>query len=70
MEAGEELADEHVLSLPDEQALERVLNTKNLELLRTIADKEPASVRELARLVDRDVSNVSAALNRWRRSAW
>ena len=57
MEAGEEMADKHVLSLPDEQALERVLNAKNLELLRTIAKDEPKSVRELARLVDRDVSN-------------
>jgi len=64
MEAGEEMADKHVLSLPDEQALERVLNAKNLELLRTIAKDEPKSVRELARLVDRDVSNVSTALNR------
>ncbi|NHN42638.1 hypothetical protein G9C85_13505 [Halorubellus sp. JP-L1] len=51
------------LSLPDEAALSRVLNTKNVELLRTIATESPASVRELSRLVDRDVKNVSTAVN-------
>jgi len=64
LEAGEDLDDEYVLSLPDEEALERVLRAKNLELVRTIATREPASVRELARLVDRDIKNVSTALNR------
>lgn len=64
LEAGDDLEDEYVLSLPDEEALERVLTAKNLALLRTIATDEPESVRELARLVDRDVKNVSTALNR------
>ncbi|WP_436932470.1 MarR family transcriptional regulator [Halosimplex halobium] len=64
LEADEDLEDESVLSLPDEEALERVLSEKNLELIRTIATEEPASVRELARLVDRDIKNVSTALNR------
>ena len=41
-----------------------MLSAKNLELVRTIATEEPESVRELARLVDRDIKNVSAALNR------
>lgn len=64
LEADEDLDDEYVLSLPDEEALERVLSAKNLELVRTIASQEPESVRELARLVDRDIKNVSTALNR------
>jgi len=64
IEADDELDDEYVLSLPDEAALERVLSAKNLELVRTIATEEPGSVRELARLVDRDIKNVSTALNR------
>jgi predicted transcriptional regulator len=64
IEADDELDDEYVLSLPDEEALERVLSAKNLELVRTIATEEPESVRELARLVDRDIKNVSTALNR------
>ncbi|GAA0297640.1 MarR family transcriptional regulator [Halarchaeum salinum] len=62
LEADADLDDEYVLSLPDEQALERVLNAKNLTLLRTIADEQPESIREIARQVDRDVKNVSTAL--------
>jgi predicted transcriptional regulator len=55
--------DRYVLSLPDEEALERVLSAKNLELLRTTVTEEPNSVRDLARRVDRDIKNVSTALN-------
>ncbi|WP_254832593.1 MarR family transcriptional regulator [Haloglomus salinum] len=61
---GEDISDEYVLSLPDEAALERVLRAKNLELIRTIARSGPESMRELARLVDRDPKNVSTALHR------
>lgn len=64
LEAGEDLDDKYVLSLPDEEMLERVLTAKNIELLRTIAAERPSSIRELARLVDRDVKNVSTALSR------
>lgn len=64
LENDEELGNEYVLSLPDEAALERVLRAKNLELIRTIAGSSPESMRELARLVDRDPKNVSAALHR------
>jgi predicted transcriptional regulator len=64
LEDGDDITDKYVLSLPDEASLERVLRAKNLELLRTIATEDPESVRELARLVDRDVKNVSEALNR------
>lgn len=64
LEAGEDLKDKHVLSLPDEEALERVLTAKNIELLRMVATEHPDSIRELARLVDRDVKNVSTALGR------
>jgi len=64
LESGAGVSDEYVLSLPDEEALERVLSAKNLELVRTIATEEPESVRDVARLVDRDIKNVSTALNR------
>ena len=63
LDSGDEVEEAHVLSLPDEEALDRVLNPKNLELLRTTLNREPASVRELARLVGRDVKNVSTAVN-------
>ncbi|WP_115862829.1 HVO_A0114 family putative DNA-binding protein [Halorussus litoreus] len=60
---SDDVEESHVLSLPDEDALDRVLNPKNLELLRTTLNREPASVRELARFVERDVKNVSTAVN-------
>lgn len=63
LESGEAVEQKHVLSLPDEEALDRILKPKNLELLRTIVNEAPASIRELGRLVDRDVKNVSTAVN-------
>ena len=49
--------------LPDEAALARLLSARNLELLRAIASEDPESIRALARTVDRDVKNVSTALD-------
>jgi len=40
-----------------------LLSAKNLELLRAIASEDPESIRALARTVDRDVKNVSTALD-------
>ncbi|ELZ80829.1 hypothetical protein C455_05192 [Haloferax larsenii JCM 13917] len=62
-DAGELTDDHYGVSLPDEAALARVLSEKNLELIRTTAREEPQSLRELARLVDRDIKNVSNAVN-------
>jgi predicted transcriptional regulator len=42
----------------DEENLHRVTRPKNLELLRALASKRPESIRETARLVDRDVRQV------------
>lgn len=42
----------------DVDDLHRVTRPKNLELLQTIVREEPASIRETARLVDRDVRQV------------
>lgn len=42
----------------DVDDLHRVTRPKNLELLRAIVREEPASIRETARLVDRDVRQV------------
>lgn len=63
LEAGEVTEDKYVVSLPDEQALSRVFNERNLQLIRTVADEEPASMRETARLVGRDIKEVSRNLN-------
>lgn len=58
LESGDELDDAYELSLPDEHALARVLSEPNLELLRVIAEHEPESIREAARVVDRGVKEV------------
>lgn len=42
----------------DVENLHRVTRPKNLELLRILASEQPASIRETARLADRDVSQV------------
>jgi predicted transcriptional regulator len=63
LETDEEMTDRHVLSLPDEAGFARLLSAKNLELLRAIASEDPESIRALARTVDRDVKNVSTALD-------
>lgn len=47
---------ERVYHDPDE--LHRITRPKNLELLRTIVRERPASIRETARLVERDVRQV------------
>lgn len=52
---GPEETDERELS--DAEA-DRVCRPTSLELLRTVAREEPASIREAARLVDRDVRQV------------
>lgn len=58
LEQGEETSDMHVLNLPSERELSRLMSEKNLELLHAISDHEPSSIRELARLVDRDYKEV------------
>lgn len=44
--------------LQRETDLNRLLRSNTVELLRTIAREEPASIRETARLVDRDIKQV------------
>lgn len=46
------------LSLTSYEELQRVLSPRNIELLESIREREPGSIRELARLVERDVSRV------------
>jgi predicted transcriptional regulator len=58
-EAGEEPPErEPTLNFDSLRALDRVLSEKNLELLTTIAEHEPASMRATAELVDRDFKQV------------
>ena len=48
----------------DAEGLFGLLTPQTVELLRTIAREQPASIREAARLVDRDIKNVHRELIR------
>ncbi|MFB6228854.1 MAG: transcriptional regulator [Halobacteriales archaeon] len=58
LDAGEVPDPVYEVVLQREEDVTRLLRPANLELLRTIARSEPASIRETARLVDRDIHQV------------
>lgn len=58
LERGEETDEMLVLNLHDEADLARIVRPTNLELLRTIARREPRSMREVASMVGRDYKEV------------
>jgi predicted transcriptional regulator len=53
---------EPVLNFESLTDFERVMTEHNIELLRTIAREDPASIRETAQLVDRGYKEVHTAL--------
>lgn len=55
---------ERRLSFADTDEFSRVLSPRAIDLLRTIARDEPESMREAARLVERDIKDVSRNLER------
>lgn len=59
---GESVEERHVLNIERERDVTRVLSEVNLELIRTIAKHKPASMRETAKLVDRDFKEVHGNL--------
>ena len=63
IETGEDVEDRSVLYLKSVADLYRAFSPKNVELLKTILEQEPASGREAAQLVDRQPSEVSKNLN-------
>lgn len=54
----------HRLSFETTDQLASVFTPRGIDLLRAIARDEPASIREAARLVDRDIKQVSENLER------
>lgn len=52
------------LSFETTDQLARVFSPRAIDLLRSVARNEPASMREAARLVDRDIKQVSENLER------
>ncbi|ELY36432.1 HVO_A0114 family putative DNA-binding protein [Natronorubrum tibetense] len=62
LDRGETTSPHFEVVFDDPDDIHRVTRPKNLELLRTIAQYEPESIRETARLVDRDVRQVHTNL--------
>lgn len=58
LERGEDVEDMLVLNLPNYAEVARLMQEKNLELLRALAQNDPSSIRETAELVDRDYKEV------------
>ena len=63
LEAGEATDAGHTVSFTSEEHLMETFSPTRLGLIRTVAEAEPASIRETARLVDRDVKNVHEDLS-------
>lgn len=62
LDCGEDPEPHFEVVFDDPDDIHRVTRPKNLELLRTIVQHAPASIRETARLVDRDVRQVHTNL--------
>lgn len=64
VERGDDVDSHRVLNIEREQDVARILSAVNLELLRTISEENPSSIRETADLVDRDVKDVHGNLSK------
>jgi len=64
LEQGERVDSPPKLSFTSYDDLMRTLTPRVLDLIEAIRQKEPASINETARIVDRDVKNVHEELNR------
>lgn len=64
LEAGEQIDEPAMIRFTDERQLGEVFNERTYRLLRVIREDEPDSIRETARLVDRDVKNVHQELSK------
>jgi predicted transcriptional regulator len=64
IDAGEDVTpSESTLSIEDLATFGRIFRSTNLELLETIVEHEPESIRELARFVDRHPPEVLENIN-------
>jgi len=62
LKRGEAIEEADSFSFPNVDLLFETFNSQTMGLLETIAEEEPDSIRETARLVDRDVKNVHQEL--------
>jgi predicted transcriptional regulator len=58
LDIGETPEQKHEVVLQREEDLTHLLRPTNVELLRTVAREGPTSIRETARLVERDIRQV------------
>jgi predicted transcriptional regulator len=63
LDRGESPEPYYEVSFDDPEDVHRVTRPQNLALLRAIVQHEPESIRETARLVDRDVRSVHRNLS-------
>ncbi|MCU4744487.1 hypothetical protein [Natronoglomus mannanivorans] len=61
---GEPVEKPAKVTLPNEELLGEIFNERTYKLLRVIREESPTSIRETARLVDRDKKNVHAELTK------
>lgn len=64
LDRGETVEQPDSVTFPNETMLAQTFTERTLRLLRVITDAEPESIRETARLVERDVKNVHEELAR------
>jgi predicted transcriptional regulator len=55
---GEHVQKKEAVYFSNLREMRKVLTEKRMELLKTIKDKKPASVYELAKILHRDIKNV------------
>jgi predicted transcriptional regulator len=55
---GEYVKEKQAIYFSNLKEMRKVLTEKRLQLLKTIKDKKPESVYQLAKLVNRDIKNV------------
>lgn len=63
LERGESVKQPDTISFPSTESLFETFTPRTMALLETIAEHRPASIRETARLVERDVKNVHTELS-------
>lgn len=57
-DGGEEQSGPRVLSFEDPERIQRLLTPRRLELLRSVMEDPPGSIRQLAERLERNVSDV------------
>jgi predicted transcriptional regulator len=63
LERGESVEGPDTISFPSAESLFETFTPRTIRLLETIAEGEPESIRETARLAERDVKNVHTELS-------